>query len=128
MEGSPVLQTEMTPWQQRISRLRWWWTHYRRRHLPYLVWYNDELDVVVTFKDDKLYAGSFDNEQEAMGAAVGQFARGVLPYVKQQLNEIGIEFDSGLGLNGRDWEWDWSLRGPISVRFRGRAAKPERRT
>ncbi len=127
MEGA-ALQTEMTPWQQRIRRIRWWWTSYRRRHLPYLVWYNDELDVVVTFKEDRLHQREFNNPQEAMGAAAGQLMRGYLPDIKDKLHDIGIDFDTGLGVEGRDWEWDWSLRGPISVRFRGRAANPERRT
>ena len=41
-------------------------------------------------------------------------------------------FDLGLikhepGIGGRDWEWDWSLSGPISVTFRGRAARPGQR-
>lgn len=91
-----------------------------RRKLPYLVWWNDELDVCVTFKDDKLRAST-------LGGAAQQFGVGYLPDIKTKLNEIGISFDSGMGLEGRDWEWDWSLQGPISVKFRGRSARPELR-
>jgi hypothetical protein len=29
--------------------------------------------------------------------------------------ELGISFDTGLGFKKRDWEWDWSLQGPIKV-------------
>lgn len=34
------------------------------------------------------------------------------------LREIGITFDSGVGCDGRDWEWDWSLKGPVKVFFK----------
>jgi|WetSurSiteA1Bulk_404760.scaffolds.fasta_scaffold00030_13 hypothetical protein len=34
------------------------------------------------------------------------------------LNEIGISFDTGGGFGGRDWEWDWSLKGPVKVYFK----------
>jgi len=29
--------------------------------------------------------------------------------------EIGVSFDTGAGFGGRDWEWDWSLSGPIKL-------------
>ena len=29
--------------------------------------------------------------------------------------ELGINFDTGGGFGGRDWEWDWSLSGPIKL-------------
>jgi hypothetical protein len=34
------------------------------------------------------------------------------------LNEIGITFDTGADGKQRDWEWDWSLKGPVHVSFR----------
>lgn len=46
--------------------------------------------------------------------------RGHLAEIERALAEIGIEFDKGVGLGGRDWEWDWSLRGPIEIRFVGK--------
>ena len=30
---------------------------------------------------------------------------------------MGIHFDTGAGCGNRDWEWDWSLRGPIEIHF-----------
>jgi hypothetical protein len=43
--------------------------------------------------------------------------------VKKLLHEIGIEFDVGGAYSDtgykRDWEWDWSLRGPVQVTARG---------
>jgi len=36
------------------------------------------------------------------------------------LHELGISFDTGFSCPDgiRDWEWDWSLSGPIKVIFR----------
>lgn len=34
------------------------------------------------------------------------------------LHEIGVSFDTGAGCGQRDWEWDWSLSGPVKVTFR----------
>jgi hypothetical protein len=33
-------------------------------------------------------------------------------------HEMGITFDTGAGFGGRDWEWDWSLKGPVKVYFK----------
>ena len=41
--------------------------------------------------------------------------------VQKLLNEvIGVRFDTGYSMvdGGRDWEWDWSLSGPVKVTFR----------
>jgi hypothetical protein len=37
--------------------------------------------------------------------------------VEKLLNEIGITFDTGYGFDSgaRDWNFDWSLEGPITV-------------
>jgi hypothetical protein len=93
---------------------------FRRHYIPHLVWHGDEVDVLVTFKEDRLRAAT---PQEAMT----DFNRGSLHEARLILNEIGVEFDTGLGIEGRDWEWDWSLRGPISVSFKRRAQNPELR-
>lgn len=94
-------------------RLNWW--------LPRLVWLDDELDVVVSFTDFRL-----PDDLDVNGASSALFA-GTAHEIEQRLRQIGIGFDRGMGSHGRDWEWDWSLTGPISVRFRGRASAPERR-
>lgn len=86
-----------------------------RRKLPHLVWRDDEVDVCVTMKD--------------LGALGGEItSRERLFQAQKFLNEMGICFDTGSGFHGRDWEWDFSLRGPISVRFRRVTEHPERRT
>jgi hypothetical protein len=36
---------------------------------------------------------------------------------ERSLRKAGITFDTGGGFGGRDWEWDWSLEGPVTVRF-----------
>jgi len=37
-----------------------------------------------------------------------------------QLRKAGVSFDTGyaFGTRSRDWEWDWSLGGPVEVRYR----------
>ncbi len=116
MDASEPVGREMTAIEYLISRMGIWATRLRRR-FPYLVWYNSEIDVVVTFKEDPI----------RQGAPLAGFQRGRLPEIARLLSEIGITFDSGQGCSGRDWEWDWSLEGPISVRFRRRCQRPERR-
>lgn len=37
--------------------------------------------------------------------------------VEEILSEIGVSFDTGAGGGVRDWEWDWSLKGPVRVKF-----------
>ncbi|KKM87890.1 hypothetical protein LCGC14_1264340 [marine sediment metagenome] len=38
--------------------------------------------------------------------------------VERLLSELGVHFDTGSGCGGRDWEFDWSLQGPVKVLFR----------
>lgn len=95
--------------------IRW-----RRRFIPYLVWWNDELDIVITLSENKLQAQSIPDAKK-------EFLRGSFYEAEGHLNECGITFDTGMGPDGRDWEWDWSLHGPISVKFRGRASEPNTR-
>jgi hypothetical protein len=116
---------EMPWWRIILSRLYYWGVRQRRR-LPYLVWYGDELDVVVTFSEDKLRPVEIrpgDDPRDAFHQLFG----GAFFEIEQTLDNMGIRFDKGVGLDGRDWEWDWSLKGPISVRFKARATKPELR-
>jgi len=91
------------------------------RKLPRLVWYDDELDVTVTFKAATLPEGLSIEE------SVRELWSGPVHDLEVSMARLGIAFDKGMGPAGRDWEWDWSLRGPISVRFRRRAKKPELR-
>jgi len=35
--------------------------------------------------------------------------------IEKLLYDIGVTFDTGAGFGGRDWEWDWSLKGPVKV-------------
>lgn len=30
---------------------------------------------------------------------------------QKELNKAGVSFDTGSGCDGRDWEFDWSLKG-----------------
>ena len=115
-EESPVAQeaTGLLLFWMRVSQ---WYHLHIDRHIPRLVWKGDELDVCVTFSQDKL------NPDDPFGT----FYNGTLYEIEKQFLSMGVGFDTGQGCGGRDWEWDWSLRGPISVTFRGRARHPERR-
>lgn len=107
---------EMTRLQIVRSRLSILATRLRRK-LPYLVWYGDELDVRVTFSQNKLDP---ENPMRSLFS-------GALYEVEKQMRDMDINYDTGIGCAGRDWEWDFSLKGPISVTFRSRATRPERR-
>ena len=50
------------------------------------------------------------------------FSKEQLYKAEDALRKLGVSFDTGSGcLDGsRYWEWDWSLKGPVSVRFRGK--------
>lgn len=113
---SDLVAKEMTPLERFISSLKYWLIRQRRK-FPYLVWYNDELDVTVTLSQDKL--------RPEVG--IEQLWSGAFAEIERTLSAMGIGFDKGMGPSGRDWEWDWSLKGPISVRFRSRATRPEKR-
>lgn len=108
----PIVR-EMTFLERMLSDVKRHLIQFRRR-LPYLVWWNDEMDVAITFSQDKL------NPE----GDIEQLWRGAFAEAEHIFKEMGITFDTGMGCDGRDWEWDWSLKGPISIRFRGRASKP----
>lgn len=116
--STEVQASEYPRWRQVWNwiALRIW--HWRLRcWIPRLVWIGDEIDVRVTLSEDKLKQ---ENPLE-------NFQSGSFRQIENQLRLLGIEFDTGQGCAGRDWEWDWSLKGPIHISFVGRAKKPERR-
>lgn len=119
---------EMPRWRAALSRAYYWMARQRRRFLPYLVWYGDELDVRVTFTADKLPPIEGPDLQAAMREAFTEFQRSPLVETEEALRRLGVGFDTGMGGDGREWEWDFSLSGPISVQFKRRARRPERRT
>ena len=123
MEGIETIGPETGPAIQ-IERGRIWhfwhrlvlevWHWRLKRWIPRLVWLGDEIDVGVTFKNIGALGGTDPpcDQDAAVWDAQDAFRR------------MGIGFDTGSGCDGRDWEWDWSLKGPISIRFRGRAKHP----
>lgn len=117
---------EMTVIELSASNIKNWFIRQRRK-LPYLVWYNDELDVTVTFREARLQEFRFDPKNGFPAGALDYLNKGRMAEIERALGDIGIGFDKGGGFDGRDWEWDWSLSGPISVKFRHRATKPELR-
>lgn len=93
---------------------------WRLRYIPRLMWHGQQVDIRITFTENRLHAAGHDE-------AIGQLKNGQLPEIAKMLHELGIEFDTGLGERGRDWEWDFSLRGPVSVEFIGPCKTVERR-
>lgn len=113
----PSLNSNQPRWYVGIRRIYDFWFYRLRRWIPRLVWIGDEIDVCVTFKEDKL------NQENPLGG----FMSGGIYDIQSRLSNMGITFDTSCGLDGRDWEWDWSLSGPISIQFRGRAKRPDKR-
>lgn len=116
-QGGP---RQMTRWEQICHWWYVWALNFRRRYIPHLVWHGDEVDIRVLLKDDRLRA-------QDLGEAFQDLHRGTFSVIERHFSEVGITFDKGMGPDGRDWEWDWSLQGPISVTFRRRAKRPELR-
>ena len=44
--------------------------------------------------------------------------------IEQKLLDLGISFDTGAGFGQRDWEWDWSLKGPVKFTIRKKEEQP----
>ena len=87
------------------DRFRAFLYRWHRRWIPRLVWVGQEIDVSICF----LRCGFTATKNKT--AALYQAEDG--------LRKLGISFDTGSGCEGRDWEWDWALRGPMVVTFRG---------
>lgn len=113
---------EMTKTQIFFSRIKTRLVQFRRKYIPFLVWYGEQVDVVVTWHENKLQDGL------SIDQALKQLQTGHIAKIEQMIGEIGIGFDKGLGFEGRDWEWDWSLNGPISVKFRRPCKTQEKRS
>ena len=103
---------EMTGIELGLHYLRTWWILHIRRKLPMLVWYGQDVDVTVTFSDLRLAPDCtvdgirYEGDIETLWRA------------EVALRQLGLSFDCGTGHNGRDWEWDYSLRGPVKLAFR----------
>lgn len=95
---------------------------FRRKYIPYLVFYDQEIDVLVTWKENKL------SQNADVNAALKQLNQGHLAQIENMMSEIGITFDKGIGFEGRDWEWDFSLTGPVNVKFRKPCVTEEKRS
>jgi hypothetical protein len=136
-------RTPSGPFRQLRARIRSLFARVRRR-LPYLVWFDDEVDVRVAFPMEAVEKvdiveevtvpmqsedGS-DVSDEAVELLMDAFAsveRGTFGEIHEMFAAMGITFMRTFGSHGRTWDWDKTLEGPISVRFRGRASKPELR-
>jgi len=114
------LARDMTKVKYVVSRLGIAITRFRRRFIPYMVFHGQEVNVRLTWRENKLRATSPEQ-------ALKQLNSGHLFEVERMISDIGISFDKGIGLNGRDWEMDWSLDGPINISFQGPCKTKEKR-
>ena len=69
------------------------------RHIPSIIWRRQQVQVGIHFDLSKVDMPDIFE-------------------IEKLLNKNGIHFDTGAGCGNRDWEWDWSLRGPVEVRFK----------
>jgi len=58
---------------------------------------------------------SFDLEK------LGDEGRAKLFKIEKMFLDIGVSFDTGAGFGKRHWEWDWSLKGPVSINLVNKA-------
>lgn len=101
---------------------------FRRQYIPYLVFYGQDIDVGIRWKENRLPGQMvYPDMESAVEAARKELQKGHIFEIEKMMDEIGVGFDTGLGPSGRDWKWDWSLRGPVSVRFLGPCRTKERR-
>lgn len=122
MDSYSLTGVEFTRWQKLIERVkRQWWA--LKRKLPMLVWHDDEVDVKITFTNLRLAPESKGVEQPDGSIRWDLRYEGdmeTLWNAEDALRQLGLTFDAGTGMAGRDWEFDYSLRGPVKVRFRRR--------
>lgn len=128
---------ELSTLDQLFSNISLWCKRVRRK-LPYLVWYGDEVDVTITFTSEGLKlvseaeaeAATTDNKKrkkKLYNEAEAQLRTNPVTEAENLLRRAGLKFDTGTGFGGRDWEFDWSLSGPVHVTFRSRAKAPSAR-
>ena len=72
-------------------------------YIPSIVWRRQRVEVGIHFDLRKV------NQKD-------------LFEIEKLLSKNGIHFDTGAGCGKRDWEWDFSLRGPVEVRFKRKNA------
>lgn len=127
VEGPVVGSMRQPRWWHPLTDLlsRFYYRHLRY-WIPHLVWRGQEVDVRVTFTENRLQPILIGSEAD-LSRTIRQLNNGVLGEVERKFHDIGINFDKGLGHEGRDWEWDWSLEGPVHVTFVSRAKRPDRR-
>lgn len=115
------MHREMTKFERTINTIKQKLVLFRRKHIPFIVYWDDEVNVCVTWLENKLPEGVTKE------AAIKVLNSGPIYQIENLASEIGVDFDKGISFEGRDWEWDFSLRGPISLKFRGPCETKERR-
>lgn len=111
-----------TPWTTLKTKTRQHWDRFLRK-LPRLVWYGDEVDVLITFPGDK-YTPEELTDGEAVFDNKRNATKTYLNIAEVAMYHAGIGFDRGYGADGRDWMLDYSVTGPMRIKFVGRNKTP----
>ena len=82
-----------------MLNLRRWIKRLWIRYFPSIVWRRQQVEVGIAFD-------------------LNNVDRKDLFEIERLLSKNGIHFDTGAGCGKRNWEWDFSLQGPIEVRFK----------
>lgn len=70
-----------------------------QKYFPSIIWRRQECEVLVCFDTSKVPLEKVLKAERA-------------------IRNLGISFDAGAGCGTRHWEWDSSLSGPITVKFK----------
>jgi len=82
-----------------MFNLRRWIKRLWIRYIPSIVWRRQQVEVGISFDLNNVDRKDFFE-------------------IERLLSKNGIHFDTGAGCGKRNWEWDFSLQGPIEVRFK----------
>lgn len=117
-EPMPPIVWHKTHWYEELwHNVRYIW----RRCVPQLVWYGQEVDVRLVFT-------SYKHDTRRDGPGYRKLHKGdTITNAIELMRHNGIDFGVGTGKHGHDWFFDYSLKGPLRVKFIGPAKLPVKR-
>lgn len=107
-------------WQKVKSEVGFWWNRFMYS-MPRLVWPGQEVDVTIHFNGIGLSQRTGDFNEwlaEIKNAEIKNYYDAIVA-----LNSMGVHFDTGVGLDCAEWNFDYSLSGPVKVRYVGNRKK-----
>ena len=125
----PVAPRRVNWFEYKLAQIKRFFDH----NMPRIVWPNDEVDVRLVFTGDRESLFALPEWYGDVTEWYGDVTEGKdmteFGSVKAAiaLGESGIHFDTGVGFHGSDWFLDYSLRGPLRVKFIRKTKNPMRR-